>query len=72
MKTIYLSFFVICLFPCILSASIYWNYSGGSIQRSNLDGTGMETIVEDSVHGVAVDPVNGRLYWNNPVENAMK
>ena len=70
-KTIDISLIIFFLFSSFLSASIYWNSSGGGIVRSNLDGTGVETVVYDSVHGIAVDPIHNRLYWNNPVERTM-
>jgi len=55
-----------------VGAQIYWNSSGGGIVRANLDGTGVESFVSDYVHGVAVDPVNGHVYWNNPVMNTLR
>jgi|GEM_PF-5911018 len=76
MKTIRISIIVLSqlIFFSISAdaAQIYWNASGGSIQRANLDGSGWETVVEDSVHGIAVDSIHGRLYWNNPVDVTMR
>jgi uncharacterized protein with LGFP repeats len=56
-----------------IGAMIYWTGGGAAISRANLDGTGIQyNIILDSVQGIAVDPVNGRVYWNNPVTNALR
>jgi DNA-binding beta-propeller fold protein YncE len=50
-----------------VGAKMYWTTVGaGMVRRANLDGTGLETIVDlgaSSNTGVAVDGVSGRLYW---------
>ncbi len=48
------------------AAKIYWTGGGAHISRANLDGTGIEyNIMGDGVHGIAIDPVNGHVYWNS-------
>jgi PKD repeat protein len=46
------------------NGKIYWT-GGDAIHRCNLDGTGVETIVDDadSPRGIAVDPELGKIYW---------
>ena len=44
---------------------IYWSNLSG-IHRANLDGTGVEKLVESdqrSPFSIAVDEVTGKLYW---------
>ncbi len=46
---------------------IYWaDFSGNRIQRSNLDGSSIETLVSgiSGPGGLAVDLVNGKIYWS--------
>lgn len=69
----------------VSGGKIYWagrvaplDGLNGVLQRANLDGTGMETIVEriadrtgDPAHGlgnptsIAVDPGGGKVYWSD-------
>jgi hypothetical protein len=45
---------------------IYWSDNqAGSIQRANLDGTSIETVVADAgmPWGLAIDDLNGYVYW---------
>jgi len=47
---------------------VYWgNVSEGAIQRSNLDGSGLETIVAGLIGPTAieVDPSGGKIYWTH-------
>lgn len=40
----------------------------GRVGRANLDGSGVETVVTGLTgpRGVALDPVNGKVYWTSP------
>ena len=44
---------------------LYWIDSQGSIQRANLDGTNIQTLITgiDSPKHIAVDMIGGKLYW---------
>lgn len=64
-----------------LHGKIYWSTSDadvkGKILRSNLDGTGLETVISSSdpefkPAGVAVDPVGGRVYWTDYVVDVIR
>jgi hypothetical protein len=47
---------------------VYWaNNSNGTIQRANLDGSGVETLVQGlgAPHAVSLDLVDGKLYWSD-------
>jgi len=47
-------------------AKMYWaDPSNGTIQRANLDGTGLETLVSDLArpNDLALDNINDKLYW---------
>jgi sugar lactone lactonase YvrE len=50
---------------------VYWaNPVTSTIQRANLDGTNVETVASASgvgSGGLAVDPVDGKLYWSSGV-----
>jgi len=51
-----------------VGGKIYWgDFSGGTIYRSNLDGSGRETLLtgNNSTRGVRVDSQGGMLYWVN-------
>lgn len=73
--------FWICLIGMILhiahaatamSDGLFWNASGSGIVQANLDGSNVSTFRSEAVHGVAVDPKQRRIYWNNPVENTLR
>ena len=60
---------------------IYWSTSDldvkGKILRSNLNGSGLETVIssndaEFKPAGVAVDPVGGRVYWTDYVLDVVR
>lgn len=58
---------------------LYWgNVSEGAIQRANLDGTGLETIVMglQGPTGIDIDPSGGKLYWTHladtPAQNKIQ
>jgi hypothetical protein len=46
---------------------MYWTtaglWSGDTIQRANLDGSDIETLIETTVRAIALDPSEGWLYW---------
>jgi hypothetical protein len=45
---------------------LYWtDHNGGTIQRSNLDGTGVQTLVSGLTQpdGLAYDAARGKMYW---------
>lgn len=45
---------------------IYWSQFSAGIQRSNLDGTNVETVLADSLAndgGIALDLKAGKIYW---------
>jgi hypothetical protein len=47
-------------------AKLYWaDQASGKIQRSNLDGTGVQDVLAglEDPSGVAIDPTAGKLYW---------
>ena len=53
-----------------LGRKMYWtNVNGRQIQRANLDGSGIETIVQftGSTWGIAVDGLGGKVYWSSAV-----
>lgn len=45
--------------------ALYYATRGNSIYRANLDGTNLTSVVinQNTVHGLALDPIAGRLYW---------
>lgn len=50
------------------AGKIYWgDFSGGSIFRANLDGSGRETLLtgNNNTRGVRIDPRERMLYWIN-------
>lgn len=44
---------------------LYWTTSLGNIQRANIDGSNIQTLITnlDSPQDIAVDTVRGKLYW---------
>lgn len=53
----------------LVNEHLYFVFGAGgspSIGRSNLDGTGFETVLTDSspIHGIAIDPLAGRIYFS--------
>ena len=51
---------------------IYWADDGGPIQRANLNGTGVETLIGrhgtydfQAIRSLALDPTAGKMYWTN-------
>lgn len=48
------------------NSQLYWA-SGTKIQRANLDGSGIETLLNDpsGPEAIALDLVNERIYWTN-------
>jgi DNA-binding beta-propeller fold protein YncE len=65
-----------------LHGKLYWSTSDtifkGRIQRANLDGTGLETVVSAPLQpefkpaSVAVDPVGGKIYWTDYVVDVVR
>ena len=54
--------------PIATSTHMYWADTGtGQIQRANLDGTNVETLVQGvtSPTDIAVDVTGGKMYWTN-------
>ena len=49
---------------------MYWtDTTAGKLQRSNLDGSGVETLVTTGVEapiGIALDVAGGKMYWTDP------
>ena len=49
---------------------MYWtDTNAGKIQRSNLDGSGVETLVSTGLEapiGIALDVAGGKMYWTDP------
>ena len=49
---------------------IYWtDTTAGKLQRSNLDGSGVETLVTTGLEapiGIALDVAGGKMYWTDP------
>ena len=49
---------------------MYWtDTTAGKIQRSNLDGSGVETLVTTGLEapiGIALDVAGGKMYWTDP------
>lgn len=49
-------------------AKLYWTVEYGKIQRSNLDGTGIEDHISAGVinpRGIAIDDTNQKIYWTD-------
>ncbi len=54
--------------PPIPAKKIYWTDDNGAmIQRSNEDGSNVETVVvnQPKVRGLDIDTVNGKIYWTS-------
>ena len=49
----------------LVSDQVYIADFQGTIERANLDGTGLETLVtgQGAAEGIALDVANDRLYW---------
>jgi DNA-binding beta-propeller fold protein YncE len=54
--------------------SIYWTTAAGEIQRANLDGSSVEDLPPSVmfVRGMAIDPVNMKLYWVDDIMNRVQ
>ena len=57
----------------VAANKIYWTdfqsaAFGGGIRRANLDGTGMEILVDEGALGIALDLKAGKMYWTNHME----
>lgn len=60
-----------------LNRKLYWGSLDGNlpghIRRSNLDGSDVETVVTlDLPMKIAVDPVDGKIYWTDTSANAVR
>jgi sugar lactone lactonase YvrE len=55
----------------VANGQMYWTQNG-TIQRANLNGTAVETLVEISpsrrIDGIALDVANGQMYWTTTLE----
>jgi hypothetical protein len=54
---------------------VYWaDFSGNRIQRANLDGSNVETVVSgiSGPAGLAVDLVNGKIYWTEALTQKVR
>ena len=50
----------------VASGKIYWTDWTVGVQRADLDGSGVETLVRDArPNGIAVDAEDGKLYWTD-------
>ena len=49
----------------LAEGKMYWNRRSGPIFRANLDGSEVETLVDDDVYksAIALDLPNGKIYW---------
>lgn len=57
--------FTLSLLPVTAFAQkIYWNtFSPNHIRRSNLDGSGIENLVEENAQGLVLAPSVGKMFW---------
>jgi DNA-binding beta-propeller fold protein YncE len=53
------------------AGKIYWVDSDSAIKRANLDGTLVETVLNNlpSPYGIALDVAGGKMYWTNQSGN---
>ncbi len=51
-----------------IGQKIYWGLFAGEIYQANLDGSGVNCIINDSsyVWGIEIDVIGRRLYWTDP------
>ena len=42
---------------------IYWTTATGTLQRSGVDGSNIETLLMDNATDIALDVVEGKIYW---------
>jgi hypothetical protein len=54
----------------LAGGKMYWvDQSAGRIQRANLDGSNVETLLSGfavgALHGIEVDSANGKIYWTD-------
>ncbi|MEK7711139.1 MAG: DUF5050 domain-containing protein [Planctomycetota bacterium] len=47
---------------------MYWAADNYYIRRANLDGTDIETVITDFVIAIAIDKLNGRIYWSHGID----
>lgn len=59
----------ICYTPGVYAQKMYWTTAfPATIQRSNLDGTNVEILVDQDLYfpaGIAVDSIKRKIYWTN-------
>jgi len=59
----------------LVSEKLYWT-SGGSILRSNFDGTNIETVLSAAWNGassvLALDTVAGKMYWTDSLDDNIR
>jgi DNA-binding beta-propeller fold protein YncE len=65
----------------VLGQKLYWAANGDYIQRANLDGSGIETIILDTMddpgdtvgpHSIALDTNRGKIYWTDRSEKTIR
>jgi DNA-binding beta-propeller fold protein YncE len=55
------------------NGQMYWGDTGTrKIQRSNLDGSSIEDLVEVRTSGVAIDLAGGKMYWTNDLDDTIQ
>ncbi|MCX6582099.1 MAG: fibronectin type III domain-containing protein [Candidatus Aminicenantes bacterium] len=58
--------FLILVMNLAAQSKIYWvDYATGKVQRSNTDGSSVQDLVTGltDANGIAVDSINGKIYW---------
>ena len=60
-----------------LHNKLYWVVDAQMIQRANLDGSGIETIINDSSdaigpHSIALDSQRGKIYWTDVADSVIR
>jgi hypothetical protein len=57
------------------AGKMYWtDFLDGTIQRANLDGSAVETLVSDleSPQGIALDTTAGKIYWTDDLDDTIQ
>jgi DNA-binding beta-propeller fold protein YncE len=55
------------------NGKMYWGDTGTrKLQRSNLDGSNIEDLIEVRSSDVAIDPVGGKIYWTDSFADAIQ
>jgi len=58
----------------VAAGKMYWTDLGGTIQRADLDGGSIETLItgRDSPQGIALDVAAGKMYWTERGEGTIQ